>query len=849
MGPTTISELEGILKQDIITYLSEFKNQNILEESYSAIFSKLDEKFTGKFDIKPGNINWNDVYKNYKRELAEKTGTNYSSKNDKINELYNFVDSDENVQINDIYNINKVDNNIKAVLEIFNVLIIIDNFSVNYNSFTNDELYEKLLGYLWSFEYLTTLTYFNSGQSKYEFLLTQNEKNNFLNDYHQALKLSLFFRDKDIINVICYLNIIYRQNNPSDTQLNIIRNKLLDLSSNYLSFMEIKLFANFINDVKDYKQDRTGFDIQNDYWFPKVSYLFNDIIMKHIWKVDFTYKNIYRIQRKIYLFIYDLLDNECNFLLLPKVKNFWGCGGAEMQHAGASIFGFTIAESPASVNQEIYNSEITTEGFTQKSKKYKNVIEKMGGGYAAAAAIGTLIALIAGLLDWALKPMINYLMDQVSEIPIVREALTLVKFFVLVVTALGQIGVDGMLFLLLGFVIYFVATIIKVILFTFDDVRRFSNSLDDYAEMIEEEKNNNKDDRQPLGFAVILIGLLVVPFILILIFIKSSIILLIIAVISFICIVIIVIDNVIEKTTRKPKNDMYPMTHINVASKFIYRNFLSCENSPHSWYKNSRYDLENKSSRGFFCNKPCKSNYRLSDDKSFCEKAPTNVPYYCPQPLLFRHFRKEKLYGKNFIQEFIPQSHPILLLNSNAAQREYINNFNKNKKEYYNTCQDINSPYYKNYNVIGKNICAYGFAKNHNKVGDEDENIKDDINLICKQTYCENGNYENFCYKYEEDAFKPEEIIKDNNKFTKYLKILILGIILYSLCIYLVNSFNSIINNKKVDNPFTWIGNRYHNSYIRSGIRSRISGLGRRFRDFRGQGRTRVPFTEGEYLV
>ena len=190
------------------------------------------------------------------------------------------------------------------------------------------------------------------------------------------------------------------------------------------------------------------------------------------------------------------------------------------------------------------------------------------------------------------------------------------------------------------------------------------------------------------------------------------------------------------------------------------------------------------------------------------------------------------------------------MLNSNAAQREYINNFNKNKKEYYNTCQDINSPYYKNYNVIGKNICAYGFAKNHNKVGDEDKNIKDDINLICKQTYCENGNYENFCYKYEEDAFKPEEIIKDNNKFTKYLKILILGIILYSLCIYLVNSFNSIINNKKVDNPFTWLGNRYDNFKIKSGISKLGLRLEKRFRPFRGQKRARVPFYEEgqEYL-
>ena len=66
--------------------------------------------------------------------------------------------------------------------------------------------------------------------------------------------------------------------------------------------MEIKLFANFINDIKKYKQDRTGFDIQNDYWFPKVSYLCN-IIKKEIIDVDFTLNNIYRIQKILYQYL------------------------------------------------------------------------------------------------------------------------------------------------------------------------------------------------------------------------------------------------------------------------------------------------------------------------------------------------------------------------------------------------------------------------------------------------------------------------------------------------------------------------------------------------------------------
>ena len=66
------------------------------------------------------------------------------------------------------------------------------------------------------------------------------------------------------------------------------------------------------------------------------------------------------------------------------------------------------------------------------------------------------------------------------------------------------------------------------------------------------------------------------------------------------------------------------------------------ENEPLAWYKNSRYDLGNRASRGFFCLLNCRTNYRLSDNAVFCEKAPSNVPYYCPQPLLYRKYKDEK---------------------------------------------------------------------------------------------------------------------------------------------------------------------------------------------------------------
>ena len=73
---------------------------------------------------------------------------------------------------------------------------------------------------------------------------------------------------------------------------------------------------------------------------------------------------------------------------------------------------------------------------------------------------------------------------------------------------------------------------------------------------------------------------------------------------------------------------------------------------------------------------------------------------------------------------------------------------NTNKSNYYNSCQNSDSDYYQNYNVIGKNVCAYGNSKKYESEN-ESADIHNKISNICKQTYCENGNYENFCYKYQ----------------------------------------------------------------------------------------------------
>jgi len=104
--------------------------------------------------------------------------------------------------------------------------------------------------------------------------------------------------------------------------------------------------------------------------------------------------------------------------------------------------------------------------------------------------------------------------------------------------------------------------------------------------------------------------------------------------------------------------------------------------------------------------------------------------------------------------------------------------------------------------VIGKTICAYGY-------NGDDINIKNKIGRICKQTYCENGNYENFCYKYEEDNITLENIINinDSNKLTKNIKIILLTFTLSVICIYSVNSMNYYVNKKKIRNPLENIFN------------------------------------------
>jgi len=225
----------------------------------------------------------------------------------------------------------------------------------------------------------------------------------------------------------------------------------------------------------------------------------------------------------------------------------------------------------------------------------------------------------------------------------------------------------------------------------------------------------------------------------------------------------------------------------NWASKILYSTLLSCENDPLNWYKESRYDLGNKKTKGIFCYKTCRTNYKLSSDKMFCERSSNNVPYYCPQPLLYRVFKDEYTNGSYSLKPFIVKDNPQLLFMNQFQQNAFILNYKNNKKNYYNSCSNVNSGHYKN--TIGKSVCA----ANHNE---KDINIKNKINNICRDTYCTNGNYENFCYKYPEKTNNLQlDFIKDKNKRKMFTKNALLLVILSIIITFIMYNMEK---NKKI---------------------------------------------------
>jgi hypothetical protein len=399
----------------------------------------------------------------------------------------------------------------------------------------------------------------------------------------------------------------------------------------------------------------------------------------------------------------------------------------------------------------------------------ENTIENYSEINIKEKFFGKMIGKITGPIKAIPKNIAKF----ITSTPVFKEIYTICRFIIEAIKFLTKFDLANFFLLILGLNLYVIAVIIQGVFFT----------------------------KPKGGLATLILMFIAAIFLFVLFLCISSIFIIIIIVIYIVSVIISLLDYLVYMSSPSIENRF-------LVSKFLYKYLISCENSPHAWYKNSRYDLENKTSREFFCKKQCLPGYKLSEDKSSCEAIPSYIPYYCPQSLLFRYFREETIYGKNKILDFDISNHPLLVFKSNYEQKDFINKLKKDKSNYYNSCQNSDSDYYQNYNVIGKNVCAYGNSKKYQSEN-ETADIHNKISNICKQTYCENGNYENFCYKYEEDNITLENIINinDSNKLTKNIKIILLTFTLSVICIYSVNSMNYYVNKKKIRNPLENIFN------------------------------------------
>ena len=103
--------------------------------------------------------------------------------------------------------------------------------------------------------------------------------------------------------------------------------------------------------------------------------------------------------------------------------------------------------------------------------------------------------------------------------------------------------------------------------------------------------------------------------------------------------------------------------------------------------------------------------------------------------------------------------------------------------------------------MIAKNVCATGYDTNNKDISNK---IKD----ICKQTYCSNGKYENFCYKYKDETIISQLKIKDKNRIVRYVKSAFILIIAIFISLYIINELEK---NNNISNRNSLVGKNFSN--------------------------------------
>ncbi len=225
------------------------------------------------------------------------------------------------------------------------------------------------------------------------------------------------------------------------------------------------------------------------------------------------------------------------------------------------------------------------------------------------------------------------------------------------------------------------------------------------------------------------------------------------------------------------------------ASKAFYGWFMACENSPFAWYENSFFHKGNIVERDLMCKKSCPDGYQVSNDGNLCIKIPDYIPNYCPQAQLMRIYKGLKVSGPLNLKEY---SLPRGL--TDAQKEKYIEDFKKNKKDYYESCQNLSM---LKYDDIAKSICSnMEFTKNSNV-------SQKDIKNICYNKFCKNGNHESFCTKLNEIEYDTSintgsgDLIRFITSYCLVISLLTLGIYIIDQKIDLINKTNIAFDNIK----------------------------------------------------
>lgn len=211
----------------------------------------------------------------------------------------------------------------------------------------------------------------------------------------------------------------------------------------------------------------------------------------------------------------------------------------------------------------------------------------------------------------------------------------------------------------------------------------------------------------------------------------------------------------------------------NRASRAFYRWFIACEESPYAWFENSFYHDGNRVEKGLMCTSSCPTGFKVSKNGRNCEKIPDYIPSYCPQASLMRVYRGMNTNGPAVLKEF---SLPSMLNESQTEQ--FIEDFKKNKKEYYESCQnnDMNK-----YDAVAKSVCStLEFSQNSNI------NTNAMVDL-CYNAHCRNGKHESFCTKlgeYKNAATSPEV---NKTTFIKTTSRYVLVISTFVVAIYILD--------------------------------------------------------------